>query len=480
MIRARLAEERGIALVVAMMVILLIGIFSAVIAQSALDVNETSTRDRDSKRALAAAETGINAAFARINRTAGLTDSRCLADAPVEVEGTLTGYDRLNGTVTIGAGECRPSPTERAGNAEFFHYHVSPVLSSSANGCNDPFGVAASAGRSSLLASGLVVLERCVTAVGTVNGVHRRVQRRAFSTLQLFSGVTADERFQATAGADLGGTRIQANGAVSMNAVTFAGEIVRYRGAPEPSMENVTGAWTTTTRDRPFPLAPVDPEPKEGSANAMSCTGPPLDLLCASDPYDATNKTLRIPSGYTVTLSGGDYYLCELTVDGGGTLSVSADSNVYVDDRDRAGHNCGASSTASGTVTLKGAVNPAGALTAAGVAGRLRIFVYGDADAPAVTIAGTATTIVNGLVYAPQSHVNVTKDEGAAAGPILTGAISARQVAVSGTLTTVTGLLDLPIPADGLAVPTLYDAGDWVECERVADDGKPHSNCRGL
>jgi hypothetical protein len=489
-IRRRLADEQGVALVAAMMVVLLIALFTAVMAQSALDVNETSTRDRDAKRALAAAETGMNTALARVRKLAGtLPDHKCLSDSPLEVEGALASYVRLGGEVTINSGQCAPSSDERGGNGEYFRYHVSPVLSSSANGCNDPLAIAAGADRASLIASGLVVLERCITAVGTVNGVQRRVQRRAYSTLQLFSGVTVDGQFDAEgadgAGVALGGTRIQSNGPVTIKKATFAGEIVRHRGVAEPALTNVTGAYTSTTRDRPFPLGMLDLEPKEGIGPTLKedlrfgvCAGPALDLLCASHPFVVADKSLRVGNGYTLTLSGGEYYLCELTVASGGTLQVTADTTIWLDSPSRTGNNC-VGTGGTGKATLEGAVNPAGTLTAAAAAARLRLYVWGGDGETAVTVRGGTTTIVNALVYAPQSFVAISRADSAVGAPTFTGAISARRASVTGAGTTVTGVSSLAIPADPTTVPPLYEPGEWVECQPKPAGGLPHSKCRG-
>src|SRR5688572_13752449 len=67
-LRARLAAEDGVALVVASGIILVMGVFVAAVAASALRVSGSSNDDRSGKRAVAVAEAGIRAATYRLNQ----------------------------------------------------------------------------------------------------------------------------------------------------------------------------------------------------------------------------------------------------------------------------------------------------------------------------------------------------------------------------------------------------------------------------
>lgn len=500
--RRALAREEGVALTTALMIIVLISAFAAVMAHGALNANEASSRDRDSKRALAAAQAGVNTALARLNRVVP-RDWQCLADAPTEVQSQATEYVRLTLRVQVDPGYCGPSSIERAGTRERFHWYLTPAVSSLGSGCANPLGVAANVSRATLLASGLSVLERCITVVGSANAVNRRVQVPVYSTLRLFSGVTAAERLEVrgrTPDPDqpgdsgerptLGATVVHTNGEVRMERASFAGQVERQRRAPEPVMQDVDGAWTSSVRDKPFPLAPVDPEPAEQANDnaSIACAGPLTDPLCTTQPaYVSTpgRRSLTVRPGYTVTLPGGTYHLCDLQVSGG-SLVVAATAQVFVDHPDREAEGApgdGCDDTTDGQVRITGGVvNPAGALAATGVAGNLRVYVRGADGAQDVLVQGSSTTIVNALLYAASSHVRVEKASAAGAGPVVTGAISARQVAVSGHLTTVAGMPDLGVTLEAAQLPAFYVPGDWVECRSKGawmTSGRPHSGCRG-
>jgi hypothetical protein len=475
--RRALAQD-GIALTTAMMVILLLAMVTTVMTTAALNVNDTSSRDRDSKRALGAAEAGMNTALQRLDRLLPL-DAQCLADGPIAAQAAVGNFVRAGASVQVDVGQCAPSSDERAGNGGRFYYYVSPALSATANGCNNPTGVGAGAGRASLLASGLVVLERCVTSVGVVNGVTRRVQRRAYSALQLFRGITADSALDVSSGAQLGTTQANTNGQVKMTNAAYSGQIVRQRKAKEPVMDSVTGAWTSTTTEVPFPLAPVDPVPHVGDTNPsdITCVGPVLDALCLTNqPYDSATKTLTVRSGYAVTLAPGDYYFCDVAVEGG-SLVVTGGTDMFVDRPGHSGSACPAAT--GGTVSVTGGiVNPVGALTAAAVAPNLRFYVYGTEGGQDVTVSAGSTTSVNALFYAPVSNVVVEKKGAASSGPVVTGAISASRLDVKGHLTTLAGLLNLNLSLDPASLTGLYRPGDWVECESRQLAGMPHSKCR--
>lgn len=466
-------DEDGVALIVAMMAIMLIAMLSAVFAGNAVQVNDTSTEDRDAKRALGAAEAGLNTALDRLDTLLPL-DSQCLADGPIEVLATSETFERKSSsaTITVDAGQCAPSADERAGNGGSFHYYVSPALSASSNGCNNPVGVAAGTTRQSLLVSGLTVLERCVTAVGTVNGVTRRVQRRAFSTIKVFNGLTAvstgtgsQSAVKVSGGAALGGAKVNSNGQVTMNGATYSGQMERYRVAPVASMESVVGAWSETTRDTPFALQSIDAADVLPTANANDSTNiscrTALLLDCFGDVYNSNTRVLSINAGQDVTLTApGDYVFCGIDVKGG-TLIASAEANVYVD-------KC---PSGPGTLTLEGGT--VGTPLVSGALPNLRFFVASD---KLVTIKGSALDTYTALIYAPDSKVDM-RDSGTGTGPLFTGAISSDTIDITGNLTTFTAVPDINLTIEPDNLTGRYEPGDWVQCRSTGTSGLPHSNC---
>lgn len=483
----RLRQEEGIALPVAIMSIVLVGILSAVLASTSVQLNDTSTRDRDSKRALAAAEAGMNTALDRLNRLLPLS-SQALADGPITVLASAQVFNRVGfeSGITIQAGQSPPSSDERSGNGGTFHYYVSPALGASANGCNNPVGVGVGTTNATLLASGVTILERCITSVGVVNGVVRRIQRKAYSSLQLFNGFMLTEKrsgedsLYAFGGADLLTSRIGSMGQVRMDTATYAGQIVRYRQAPAAAMTSVTGAWTETTTERPYVLTKATPPGTNDNAS-IGCVGPVTDLLCATNPPIGSDGVLRVRPNYTVTLSG-NIHVCDVAITGG-ILAVTGTASVWVDHKSRSASYCSGAGYAStnGRVSITGGVvNAPVGIGAASAAPNLRFYVHGPADGSldtsAVNVNGGVANTVNALFYAPDGRVSIAGQTLVNA-PTVTGAVSARQARVS----QFAKFLALPNVSVSLEPQNLlgrYDPGDWVECERNFTGGKPHGDCR--
>ena len=484
---SRVRGEEGIALPVAIMSIVLIGILSAVLASTSVQLNDSSSRDRDSKRALAAAEAGMSTALDRLNRLLPL-DSQALADGPVTVLASAQAFDRIGfeGGVTIQAGQSPPSSDERSGNGGTFHYYVSPALGASANGCNNPVAVGAGTSHATLLASGVTLLERCITSVGVVNGTIRRVQRKAYSTLQLFDGFTltqaddADDALYASGGADLLTSRVDSMGRVRMNGAAYSGQITRHRTAPAASMTSVTGAWTETTTERPYVLTkPVPPGTNDNAS--IGCVGPVTDLLCSTNRPIGSDDVLRVRTNYTVTLTG-NIHVCDVAITGG-TLAVTGTASVWVDHRSRSGSHCQgvAYESTNGRVSITGGIVNAPAGVGASVAApNLRFYVHGpqneSLDPSAVNINAGLTNTVNALFYAPDGRVSIA-GQSLLNAPTVTGAVSARQARVS-QYAKFMALPSLSVSLEPGNLLGRYEPGDWVECERQFTGGKPHGDCR--
>lgn len=187
----RLRDERGVALVVAAGVLMVVGILSAVVATASINQRQQSQEDRSSKRALAAAEAGVRRAVYRLNKT---------LPAANECAGDTGGAS----SPSVGGIFCKGHGY--VGNGAAYDFYVSRVLTAaeSPTGCvgaNQRIVVSPS--------TALVIDQRCVVAVGcveprvtdatlhcvddatgTVRGVHRRVQARtgAKSEIQWFPG----------------------------------------------------------------------------------------------------------------------------------------------------------------------------------------------------------------------------------------------------------------------------------------------------
>src|SRR4051812_22967852 len=147
MVRQRLGDERGIAVVAVLAVLVVISILAAPLATVSIQSSHDSNRDRNSIRALEAAQAGLALANYRINALHP-GDTQCVTD--------------VVSSPNVGA-DCTFS--ESVGNGASYIYYVSQRI-------------AAGAGCGSLPGSPTDGTQRCITVTGTVGGSVRRIQAR--------------------------------------------------------------------------------------------------------------------------------------------------------------------------------------------------------------------------------------------------------------------------------------------------------------
>lgn len=176
--KLNLRDESGVALVVAAGALMVIGILSAVVASGALSVSTSAGKDRSAKRALAAAEAGIQRAIKDMN--AATSDPCPIASGP----------------------NCGPTSAS-LGDGVSWQYYISPALDASnananpALNSNSCIGVTVQGPLKGTTTNRIGVFQRCVTAFGTARGVTRRIQARLAgqTEFQLFPvGITGARR----------------------------------------------------------------------------------------------------------------------------------------------------------------------------------------------------------------------------------------------------------------------------------------------
>jgi hypothetical protein len=461
--RRRLRSQDGVALTVAIFTMAVIALFSALVASSAVHVGDTSNADRDSKRALGAAEAGINTALHRLNsQTSAIDNLGCLTDIQLGVLAQATDYVVAGATVTAHAGQC-PGAQGRSGNGGEWIYFI--TLLNNGQHCDEQYTTQTQV--NDLLAvsiGGISVLRRCVTSIGIVNGVQRRLQREIYSEFRLFYGLTGVDSVTAN-NAILGASHVGSNRLVSMNtATTFNGQVELQTGATNDI--HATGQWGVTYRDDPWILDPIKESSVSGTVNPTpTCVGPLLDLLClnANAGYKSASKRLLVPSGYTVTLPGGSYYLCELSLTGG-TLVVSAAAKIYIG-------RTGTCANTNGLTISRGLINVTGlALTQ-----NLQIYTV-EGETRNITIGGNSLTQANLSLYAPDLRVTIG---GGSSAPVVKGSISAQEILVQGGASFVADPL-LDITAPFAQILGKWHPGKWSECPaKPTETGDPHSGCNG-
>lgn len=438
--RRRLAGEDGVAVVVGISALAVITLISAALASGSVQLSGTSSQDRDAKRALAAADAGLDAAMFRANKLAP-SNLNCLTDVPVPPVG----------------GECPPF-TQDLGNGASYTYHVTPVL----NTTDKCAGLPVQAGTS----GSLVVVQRCFTSTGTVNGVSRRVQTRgaAFQGVPLFAvgGMVGLD------GVEIGNSSTVAGGIGSNGLIKLGNSGVATRAelgpsAPSPQMGGTSTIGTTVRRssaEGPFVLAPVD----VGNSGTVNDNGRITSGQDASRnvTYNPTTRELTLGNSSTLTLSGGTYNFCKLSATNNAQVSVAVGATVriFIDSPDRAGSGC-----APGTGTLS-AVNSITFANASGIAENLQIYVYGTS--PSNTIDFKNSMIMNGALYAPSSRVVFWNSAS------ITGGLAAKYLEFKNSVNFTWGNLG-ELRARTL---TLFHRTAWRECRvKRTDPADPESGC---
>jgi Tfp pilus assembly protein PilX len=453
----RFHEERGAAMIIAVIVLMIISTLATVAVAVAVQTDSSTRRDSYKKNALEAAEAGLQIALYRMNMLRP-DDLHCLGDTVLNPDST---------------GWCASSTTT-LGNGSTYRYYTTPLLSTAAS-C---VGLS--------LTNTVSIGQRCVTSIGTTNGVSARSQVRvaAFQAAPLFpiAGITGlkDVTFN-------GNPDVHAWGA-SNGVITAHGNVsvLGTELGPAGSL-NTTGNVSIGSNVRlsnPIVLGPVDPGtsnqtslancPARQTAGYPACndnyritnglaspTVTPYDQSSGVS-YDAVHRVLSLSGNSSLTLGGGLYNFCNVSISGNATITVgtTVKTAVYIDSPDDPNSGCQAG---TGHLTVSGNAewnNKANDPTA------LQLYVYGQNNGSnVVTLNGN--TNFDGIVYAPQSAVNLNGNIA------YFGAISGNHVTLNGnsfTWDSRAGTLQAHTTG-------LYYRTAWAQCTPSSASSDPGAGC---
>jgi hypothetical protein len=320
-VRRLTRSQEGVALPVATAMLLVISLFVIAFFSVTLQVNDTSIKDRSSKRALAAAEAGLQTALYRLNQYGTNNPNQptqCFTTAWVAADG---------------GGKCPPA-TGLLGNGATYTYYVSREL-----GTELCLGVAGAG------------TDRCITAVGIAGGVQRRVQLRAsrltgplsYKSIGLMSKSLMYAGVSSELTSDLG-----ANGLVHFgnSAKTFANSSAGIAGAIFLAPPGGTEDYYTSGSGQdiaanpdlqpvstPFVFDTIDFEVPENSARNVLESSVRTHM---GSHYTHSSLTFSMSSG-TYTFLPGTYYFCRVRLGNGARLnfSTTAATQIYVDSPSR-------------------------------------------------------------------------------------------------------------------------------------------------
>jgi hypothetical protein len=384
-------QESGVALPVALGVLMVVGGLATVAAKASIAANHQSFRDIGVKRAAQAAYAGVQALRYQLNLLQpGVT--QCVS------KDTTTGA--LSAVPVQADGWCEPQ-TEDLGNGTSY---TATVTSSTA-----------------LTANGQLLAQRRIVSSGTANGVKRRIQQtvNAATGAPLFAPGYAAISLSSV---DVGNS-VQINGGLGSNGNISLRNSAEVCGPATPgpgktlslfNSANVCGGFSTTPAQQDFQLQPVDLA-DSATVNddarltaAITGTGTPADTCTSCDKisWNPTTRSLVLNNNATLTLSGGVYNFCNFEMNNSSQLIVAArDPNtplkIFIDSPE----NCGAG---SGSVRLR---NNTGIVNLNSDPTTLQLHVAGSPTAAtSVSFENSFSRSMIMAVYAPSSTISMTNN----------------------------------------------------------------------
>jgi type II secretory pathway pseudopilin PulG len=428
-------NEQGLALPVAVMVLSVMGIISAYAFASANQVATTSNTDRNAKRAFQAAETALQVATYRVNNLAPL-DGYCVTDVI---------------SLPAGSGGC--TATGQLADGATWEYHMTPVL---LGGQCAGYLIAVST-------TGAGLAPRCITATGTVNGVKRRTQARVvlFKGEPIFPvpGIICLTSCEVVNAAQVNGT-IGSNGNITLgNSSTVTGGLVLAENTGSFSVGNsgVNVNYRPSAQGG-FVLTPVE----IGNTATVNDNGAWTVSSGANFSYGSTYREMSLTKG-TLTLHGGTYNLCSLTIGSNAqiVLAAGAKARLFIDSPER-GATSGCRAGTGYVDARNNFVNP-------GNPEDLQLYVYG-ADPPGrYAVDFTNAAELNMAIHAPRATVYFKNQA------TLAGGVNANKVIMKNTMSFAWGQSLSNLTASTTAI--LYQRTAWRECRRQPTTSDPTSGC---
>jgi hypothetical protein len=485
----RLRDQTGIALPAALGVLAVVGTLSTATFAVSTRLNDSSTASRDAKRALSAADAGLEAAMFRMNQIGLQSESSCFTTAAVD---PATGTDPETGG-TPAAGECA-GVEDDLGNHSHYTYYVTPALGDG-DVCaglpvhhTDPNGE-------------VTVTQRCVTSIGEAGDERRRIQARVASYIgtQLFpvGGILAINGIKANNNSIVSGM-LGSNGQIGLgnNSVISGGIVLGTSSTPPPTLGNGSTVGGTppisyrSEADGAFVLAPVDMgNTATVNDNNRIATGQDAGSKVTYTNTANAPRTLSIANNGSLTLGGGTYNFCKVSLGNNSFISIAAGAKIrfFLDSPDRLTAGTAGDcipDNYTGTASQKAATarsNGYGGMDLGqgsnfnnpGHAINFQIYMYGYADG-SHTVNFYNAAGMNAAIYAPSSELIWNNTGG------ITGAVSASKVEFKNSATFSwaggNGQFDLSeLRTDTVSV---YYRMAWTECRRKrTTTSDPESGC---
>jgi hypothetical protein len=444
-------DESGIALPVALGVLLVVAGLATVGARASIVSNHQTFRDISVKRATQAAFAGVQALRYQTNLLQPGA-SQCVAKS------TLDGA--LSLIAVQGDGWCDPQ-TEDLGNGASYTARASSATN--------------------VTVDGQLLAQRRIVSTGTAGGSRRRIAL----TIDAATGAPlfpAGYAAISLAAVDFGNTVALLNGGVASNGDVTLRNSANVCGPATPgpgrtltlnNSASVCSNYATQPATQDFQLQPVTVGDTATAnddvriTNAISGTGSPADSCTSCDQisWNPATRSLIMHNNSTLTLSGNVYNFCRFEMNNNSQLSIAPrDPNIpllfYIDSPEA----CGAG---SGSVVLR---NNSGIVNLNSDPRTLQLRVAGSpTTATSVTFANSFDTSMIMAVYAPNSTVDMNNHID------IMGGVAGKAVKMSNnTSITYDGRVGEINTGSTLRV---YRSQDYIECTTEPTGAAHDSGC---
>jgi hypothetical protein len=414
-------SEQGIALPTALFATIAALALGGVAVMSSIDVQHGTTRDSGSKSAIAAADAGANVATMRLKRdSAELASASCLDGAEAE------------------AGGWCPPVTGTVGGAEYSYQ-----VSAAGTACGE--------------------FALCVVASGTAKGVTRRVEitfnegpggsgssGSGGSTESGESGGSSSggggvEGMIGQDGIDLSGNAdirvgIGTNGdIVSSGNTSICGDIRHGIGKQWTTSGNASqcSGYEVTEGNQDLPpvssFMPSDIATHNSNNRITVCSSPGNPPECEADtyngqwsstaPFNSSNRRITLAGNTTLTVGGGDYWVCSISLSGNSELIMAAGAHVrfFFDTPE----NCGVTTQIS--LSGNNRISATGYQPGESQFDMPGFYLLGSPTiATQVDLSGNYSTTDEFVIYGPNTNINISGNA------TFKGVVAGKRIAMSG------------------------------------------------
>lgn len=425
-------------------VLALVGVSTAFVAVSmtaSVASQRGSLRDQDAKSALGASDAGLGQALLRQNRYATSSSAPCIYKSGSQL---VTGPASTDGWC--------PSVTETVGSASYT-YRVTPSTGSSTIS---------------------------VVSTATADGIVRRtaINARPVSGASMLAdeGVIGQDTISLSGNPDIR-VNTGTNGDVTMQGSASICGNIRHGVGKHVTGSGQCAGYQVTEENRILPplILPAGIAASNSNYRLASCTSTNVPAGCGLDtysknrssttPWNAATRTISVGSNATLTMGGGDYFICRFDMSNGDLIMPSGSHiRIFFDTPENCGMAAGATQISMGgnAHISATAFNPG--------AGNFDLPGF---YAPGSTSIATSMTLGGNsganefVVYAPNTNVSFQGNS------TLYGLLAAKTLSMGGnpTIASISGL-----PPQNFSTFTTYRRDRYVECTGPVN-GLPNTGC---